>query len=228
VSILNSSQGASKVIDLSHSIHPKMMIFDAPWHRSVEFESLGVIDSVGRRTTHLHIGTHVGTHVDAPSHFIKEGKSVSELSLDRFIGPATCLDLSSVTPRTEVKVDTLQRALGNSTPNKRIVLYFNWARYFGLPVFYKEQPFLGDEAADWILQQNPDLIGYDLAMPDNPLNGKDSDYDSPMHKKLLGLGIPLLESMNITEPLPKNFYLVALPLNLVNLDGSPVRCVALT
>ncbi len=224
---MNSSQGAKKIIDLSHSIFPNMMVFDAPWHRQVEFETLGHIDLVGRRTTHLHIGTHAGTHIDAPSHFIEDGKPISEVNLDNFIGPATCLDLSQVNPNTEVKLDVIKQALGDEAPEERIILYFNWARHFGSKTYYKDQPYLGPAAADWILQYNPKLLGYDLAMPDNPLDGNKSECDSPMHKKFLGSGIPLLESINMTDYLGKNFSLIALPLNLKDLDGSPVRCVAI-
>jgi arylformamidase len=223
---LNLSKGIRRVIDLSHSIHPKMMVFDAPWHKAVEFESLGQMDTVGRRTTHLHMGTHIGTHIDAPSHFIGEGMPISEIDLDRFIGPATCLDLSNIKPNNEVGLDDVKRALGDDAPNERIILYFNWARNFGLKNFYIDQPYLGSAAAEWILQFNPKLLGYDIAMPDNPLNGRNSECDSPMHKTFLGEGIPLLESMNMTEYLAKTFTLIALPLNLKDLDGSPVRCVA--
>ena len=225
--MLNSFHEINVITDLSHSIHPKMMIFSAPWHRKVEFETLGEINSVGRRTTHLHFGTHVGTHVDAPSHFIEKGMPINEIALHKFIGPATCLDLSSTKPGTEVNVEDLKKALGDTEPSKRVILYFNWSKFFGHPSFYSEQPYLGEGAADWLLQYNPELIGYDLAMPDNPLNGKGSECDSPMHKKFLELGIPLLESMKINYCLPKKFYLSALPLSLENLDGSPVRCVAL-
>lgn len=223
---MNSSQEGKRVIDLSHSIYPKMMVFDAPWHREVQFERLGNIESVGRRTTHIHMGTHVGTHIDAPSHFIEDGKPISEIELDRFVGPVTCLDLSAAKPNTEIELETLKQALGKDAPNERIILYFNWARYFGSKNFYTDQPYLGTAAAEWILQFNPKLLGYDIAMPDNPLDGKNSACDSPMHKKFLGAGIPLLESINMTEYLAKNFSLIALPLNLKDLDGSPVRCVA--
>ena len=225
---MNSSQGAKRIFDLSHLIYPKMMVFDAPWHKEVEFESLGHIDSVGRKTTHLHMGTHVGTHIDAPSHFIKNGKPISDIDLDRFIGPATCLDLSHTKPYAEVNLEDLKKALGDNAPHERIILYFNWARYFGSKTFYRNQPYLGAAAANWILQFNPKLLGYDIAMPDNPLDGKNSDCDSPMHKQFLEAEIPLLESINMTRYLGQNFSLVALPLNLKDLDGSPVRCVAIT
>jgi kynurenine formamidase len=224
---LSSYQESKAIIDLSHPIRPEMQVFQAKWHRKVEFESLGHIEDVGRRTTHIHMGTHVGTHIDAPSHFIQDGKSITDFKLDRFVGGCTFIDLSATPPNTEITVQMIEKAIGNSKIHKRLVFYFNWARFFGDPYFYSDQPFLGNEAAAWILALRPELLGYDLAMPDNPKDGQGTGCDSPMHKMFLGAGIPLLESMNIKEKLDDEFTLIALPLMLSGLDGSPVRCVAI-
>jgi arylformamidase len=62
-------------------------------------------------------------------------------------------------------------------------------------------------------------------MPDNPLEGFGSDCDSPVHKIFLSEGIPLLENLRIENPIDHLSTLVALPLKLEGLDGSPVRCV---
>lgn len=217
----------ARVVDLTHSIYPGMQTFGAPWHKSVAFETLGTIESVGRRTTHVHIGTHSGTHIDAPSHFVAEGKSIEKLNLDLFNGLARKIDLSHCKEGEAVSVEALKRACGDEPPGTRTVLSYGWSHMYGSSNFYTSSPFLSEGAANWILDSNVKFLGYDTPMPDSPVNGFASDCDSPMHKLFLQAEVPLLEYMNNLELLPKTFFLSANPLPMLDLDGSPVRCVGI-
>jgi len=225
LSLLSGSK--FEVVDLSHEIFPGMQVFGAEWHRDVSFEPLGRIERVGRRTTQIHIGTHSGTHIDAPSHFIESGKTINELSLDVFIGRATKLNLRDVPKRAEITADYLQQNFANTSFERRVIIDFNWSRNYGSSLFYTDHPFFTVEAAQWLVGKGIELLGYDTPMLDNPEHGHASDCDSPIHKVFLELGIPLVEYMNNLNLVDEEFMLIAAPLNLRELDGSPIRCVGI-
>jgi arylformamidase len=225
LSLLNESK--FEIVDLSHEIFPGMQVFGAEWHKGVTFETLGKIENVGRRTSHIHIGTHSGTHIDAPSHFIVEGKTIDELPLDIFVGNAIKLDLTDIEPRARVDRDFLERRFSETHFEPRVIIDFNWSKNYGTPSFYTEQPFFTAEAAQWLVDKGVQLVGYDTPMLDDPRDGQASECDSPIHKVFLNLGIPLIEYMNNLSSLNDKFMLVAAPLNLRTLDGSPVRCIGI-
>jgi kynurenine formamidase len=224
---LNLLKGFTKVVDLSHPISPTMQVFGQSWHKPVAFDELGSIEAVGRRTTHIHIGTHSGTHIDAPSHFIVEGDSIDILNLEIFNGFATKVSLEMVEPKKAVTIEMLKRAIGEQSLSERIVLSYDWSCRYGNKSFYTDSPYLVEDSAKWLIDMGVILLGYDTAMPDRPEDGFGSVCDSPMHKLFLEAGIPLLEYMNNLEMLPRDFYLTANPLRLEGLDGSPVRCIGL-
>ncbi len=215
------------VIDLTHKIHEGIQVFPKPWHKSVHFETLGEILKVGRNTTQLHLGTHTGTHIDAPSHFIQNGAPIDEIELDRFIGEAQLIDLSHLEKQHPVSINDIENFLKPLKRNSIIIFKFGWGSKFGSSNYYSDQPYFLSETAEFILEYKPRLIGYDLAMPDNPKEGFGSECDSPIHKIFLSKGIPLLENLQLSKLEADKFYIIALPLNLENLDGSPVRCVGI-
>lgn len=221
-----SFYAGSSWFELSHQIHPGMQTFPVPWHRPVDFISLGTLEEVGRRTTHVHIGTHSGTHIDAPSHFIKAGAAISDMPLERFSSRAVLLDLRDAEAGQPVDIDKLMNTpVVSALPGDSILLNFGWSKHYGTESYYPDQPFLSEAGMEYLLSFEPTIIGYDIAMPDNPENGRGSDCDSPMHKLALGNNVLLLENLKFPNDIPESFELLAFPLNLMDLDGSPVRAV---
>ena len=212
--------------DLTHLLNPDIQTFPVSWHRKVEFTPLGTMDTVGRNTTQVHIGTHSGTHIDAPSHFISGGLTIDKVVASKFFGEFDYINLRASQPRTAVSIEELQRTYPRPKPDRILILDFGWGMNFGSSNYYSDQPYLSPLASEYLLSLKPKLLGYDVAMPDNPKEGYGSDCDSPLHKLFLSNGIPLLENLKIDEPIDHLKHLVALPLKLEDLDGSPVRCVA--
>ena len=222
---MNSFKESSIFFDLSHELSPETSTFPVAWHKKVEFEKLGTLEAVGRRTTHIHIGTHSGTHIDAPSHFISDGLTIDKLNLDIFLGDAFVYNLQRTEPCQEVSTNELSTLELSDVEDKILIFNFGWASNFGNHDYYSKQPYLSNSACEYILSLKPRMIGYDLAMPDNPLNNQASNCDSPAHKLFLNQGIPLLENLNLPIDLPNEIYMSCTPLKLKDLDGSPVRCV---
>ncbi len=144
-------------IDLSRRIVEGVPVFPGdPFFRSRPFAEHAVDGFHGSRLT---IGSHLGTHIDAPFHYFVDGETLNDFPLDFFYGKAACLDLTGILPNygdasfgrsVSIKVDDLY-------PFEQIVkavdflfLRTNWASKFGRPEFYSNFPSLSTEICDWL------------------------------------------------------------------------------
>lgn len=216
-----------RIIDLTFPIHEGMTTFPTHWHPFVEVSILGRHGLENRETRKIVIGTHTGTHCDAPRHFIPQGQTIDAISLDVLVGPATILDFSSVQKFQELQVKDFQLQLGEKCP-ERIVMRFDWSDNWGKLEYYSDHPFISEEAAQWLVDHKVKLLAMDTPMPDNPINGRGTKNDSPNHKILLGNNVILVEYLcNLKELTRQQVELVVLPLKIVDGDGAPARCIAI-
>ncbi len=216
-----------RIIDLTFPIHEGMTTFPTHWHPFVEVSILGRHGLENRETRKIVIGTHTGTHCDAPRHFIPTGKTIDTVSLDVLVGPATVLDFTSIKKFKEVQVKDFQSQLGEKRP-ERILMRFDWSDNWGKMEYYSDHPFISEEAAQWLVDRGVTLLAMDTPMPDNPINGRGTANDSPNHKILLGNNVILVEYLcNLKALKKKEVELVVLPLKIVDGDGAPARCVAI-
>lgn len=216
----------TKIVDLTHPIKEGMLRYDRPWHVDVCVEQLAEIPVQGRATRKLVLGSHTGTHVDAPAHFVSEGGTIEDLDLGALLGPAVLLNFTSLPPLTEITRAMLADALDGVVP-ERLVLRYDWDRFWGDESFYKGHPYLSEEAAQWLVDGGIRLLGMDTAMPDNPEPDEGSP-DSPIHKIILGNRVVLLEYLcNLDQLTSPEITIIALPLKVVGSDGAPTRCVAI-
>jgi arylformamidase len=212
-----------KIIDLTMLLKEGMQTFPTHWHPIVEITQLGRHGIENRETRKFTLGTHTGTHIDAPRHFIPDGDTVDQIPLKQLVGQASVLNLTNFGPRTEVRKDDLKRSLGERSA-ERILLRFDWDRKLGTMSYYDDSPYLSENAAQWLVDQGCCLLGMDTAMPDNPQNGYNCPIDSPIHKILLGNGVILVEYMvNLSSLNQPVVELVIAPLKIHNGDGAPVR-----
>ena len=165
--------------------------------------------NVGR----LELSTHTGTHVDAPFHFDNEGKKIIDLDLNLYIGPAKVIDVigkESICAADLIGVDldgckrVLFRTLAWENPNE----------------FPERIPHIEPNLAPFLGSKGIKLIGMDVPSVD-PIDSK----ELPAHQSLNEHGIHILESLMLDEIEPGDYELIALPLPLVEGDGSPVRAV---
>ena len=215
-----------KYVDLTHPISEKMLTYPAHWHPTVEFKQMGRLEIEGRSTSRLTLGTHTGTHCDAPAHFIHNGKTVDQIPLSQLMGAARLIDLTHLPELSAVTPKLLQEILGSGEAPERIVFRFGWDSRFGTSDFYKLHPFFSMDAARWIVEAGVRLIGLDTPSPDNPKPNAD-DGDSPVHKIFFKKEVILVEYLrNLSFIHSQEFDLYVLPLLLEGGDGAPARCVA--
>ncbi len=213
-----------EIIDLSYGIEEGMLTYPTPRHPITQITQLGRIPVEGRETREIRFGTHTGTHVDAPKHFVKGGKGVDELGLETLMGPITILDFShlgegaKVTPAMFMDKDI--------TP--RMLLKFGWGKYWPSIEFYnKDYPTLSKNTAHYLVQKGVKLLAHDTASVDPVFRNRPGEEDSPAHKILLPNGVILVEYVANLEKVTDygGWNIAALPLKITGADGSPARVV---
>ena len=216
-----------RFVDLTMHIEEGMQTFPTHWHPIVEITQLGRHGLENRETRKLVLGTHTGTHIDVPRHFIPGGITVDQIPLEQLVGPASVLDLTAFGAQSEVDVKDLVRALDGRSA-ERVLMRFDWDRYLGSMDYYNDSPYLSEAAAQWLVGNGCRLLGMDTPMPDNPKNGQNCSKDSPNHKILLGENVVLVEYMvNLAALDHPVVQLVVAPLKIRDGDGAPVRAFAI-
>ncbi|MBN1902441.1 cyclase family protein [Candidatus Sumerlaeota bacterium] len=217
-----------KIIDLSHVIEEGMLTFIAPWHPMVEISIMGRHGLEGRETRKIVFGTHTGTHIDAPAHFVPGGSTIDETSLDALVGKAFLVRFPQCLPKRKINIRDVKKQLPDLSKVKRVIFRFDWSRFWGQEQFYKDWPFFSLELASWLIEGGVTLVGMDTPSPDNPMDDRASGNDSPLHKLFLKNGVTLVEYLaRLDEVKTDSFDLVALPLKIKQGDGSPSRVIAL-
>ena len=209
----------SRIVDLTMTLQEGMVTY--PGHPHVEITQLARFGYEGKETRKLVLGTHTGTHIDAPRHFIEGGKTVEDIPLDVLCGPARLFDFTN----ESMCVDQFwldKTARGASV--ERVLFRFDGDKMLGSMAYYKGQPWLLEGAARWLIDNGCKLVGLDTPMPDSYEN-----IDTmPIHKLLLGAGIVIVEYMvNLDSIQAETFQLVVAPLKIKDGDGAPARCFAI-
>ncbi|MBS1676203.1 MAG: cyclase family protein [Actinobacteria bacterium] len=194
-----------------------------PGHPAPTFEPLHTIERDGVRNTVVCMSLHTGTHIDAPSHFIPDGRTIDQIELDRFRRPAVRLDLTgSMAPGEPIDLEQLRRAGFDpgAAADSILLLATGWTdRAWREPALYETNPFLASDAAEAVAACRPSVLGLDFAVDDT--------RPWPNHTVLLGEEVLLLENLVGLPRLPADgFEVTAFPLHLVGENGGPARVVA--
>ncbi len=199
--------------DITLPVHPQMLIYShdpAP-----VFKPIQTITRDGNATSLLHIGTHCGTHVDAPNHFVVDGIGVDQIPLNYLLGPGKVIELLGKKQITAADLQTLD--LGERVffrTDNSVHQLLQQPRY--------QADFVGltADAATLLVQRGVKLMGVDYLSCENPESG-----NWIVHKTLLAAGIVIVESCNLTAVAAGLYNVTVLPLRLHNLDASPCRAV---
>ncbi|WP_286886523.1 cyclase family protein [Aneurinibacillus sp. UBA3580] len=212
----------TRLVDLTMPWGPEVQPLKG--HPSITFTPITTHEVEKRSNTEVLFSIHTGTHIDSPYHFFSDGKTIEQIPLDVFIGPALLVDVREVAkPNHEITLDELKTAGGLTeelVQGKRLVLWGDWAsKHWNSKELYENNPYLSQEAAMWLRDAGVVAVGLDFAVDGAP--------PYPNHPILLGSEIPLIENLvNLEAIHAREFTLIALPLPVVGGDGSPARVVA--
>jgi kynurenine formamidase len=142
------------------------------------------------------VGSHIGTHVDAPIHAIDGGKRMEELDMARFRGTAV---VSSVHREAGEVITIADILAGGPEPQagETLLVHTGWDKLFHDAVAYEDHPWLADEVGPWAVAKGLNMVGIDCFSPDQPIERRtdDSVFTYPIHRSLLGAEILIIENL---------------------------------
>jgi arylformamidase len=212
-----------RIIDISVTIQPGMVTWDNN-ETSLETEWLSRISNgESCNLSRVTIGSHCGTHLDAPLHFIDGGGSVDELNLNDLIGICRVVDL----PAEKIDDITGQDcgALGIDHGTKRILFKTSNShrKLMRDTKFHNEFVALAPSGAQWLVDHGVRTVGVDYLSVGSPSGGAIAET----HRILLGAGLVCLEGLLLEDVAPGTYQLIALPLKIKGAEGCPIRAVLL-
>jgi arylformamidase len=166
----------------------------------------------------ISMGTHTGTHVDAPLHFVKGAAPIDEVPLDRLVGPALVID---VDPRViAITAAELERYPWRGA--KRILFRTRNSVNAWIidPQFHRDFTFVAPDAAQLMADNGVQLVGIDYLSIEQ--------FGAPVartHQILLGRGIPIVEGLDLRAVVPGEYDFVVLPLKIMGHEAAPARAI---
>ncbi len=211
-----------KIIDLTHLISPDMPVY--PGTEGPVFSPANSYETDGFKETLMQMYTHTGTHMDPPAHLYPSGTTLDGFSIDRFVGSAVVIDCSELTEGQKITMDFIRRQQDQSDAAEFLLFYTGWDQYWGTEKYFSDYPTIDEEVANYIVEKRKKGIGLDVIGLD-PI----ADAQLTLHKIVLkNNSTVIIENLKNLHLLRKEpFTLCALPLNLQNADGSPIRAIAL-
>jgi arylformamidase len=187
-----------------------------PGDPGVKLQKISQIKEGGMTNlTHISTSVHVGTHIDAPNHFLDDGETVENIPLDLLVGPAEVIELAT---GQDITADDLRKA---GVPGKSQRLLFKtinsnfWAE--NLREFQEDFIALDAGAAAYLVECGVEVVGIDY-LSIAPYRDLERT-----HRILLEAGVLVIEGLNLSGVEPGPYTLLCLPLKIGSSDGAPAR-----
>jgi kynurenine formamidase len=229
------SSGEIAIIDLSRSLSTETPLFD-PSDTGMKYEILSTLENDGCETGYLSLPEHFGTHVDAPSHFVK-GLSIDNVPPQKLILPGVIIDIRKQVQANadyQLTVAAVKNAeeVGPIPEGSIILLLTGWSEKYADASSYRNPdssgkmhfPGFSVEAAKYLIEnKKPSAFGIDTLSIDH---GASPDY--AVHKYALSQGVLLVENLHELEKLPlRGSVIFCGALKIQNGTGSPARVLAM-
>ena len=205
------------IYDISLTISPALPIW--PGDPALELEQIESMDrGAHNNVTRISAAVHLGTHVDAPHHFLNDGRTVESLSLDILTGPCYVTHLPDAIEA--ITADVLDRT--EITPDMKRVLFGTrnshlWAK--GETAFQTEFVAITEDGAEWLVEHGVQLVGVDY------LSVAPYGDSVPTHTVLLKAGVVVVEGLDLSQVVRGFYDLYCLPLKIAGSDGAPARAI---
>ena len=191
----------STLIDITRPVYHGMPVW--PGDPDVRFAPALTIPEGGANVASLNMGTHSGTHIDAPSHYLAGAPTVDEIPLESLVGPCLVIESAAGNP-----IGRSRLAESIKTPHPSRVLMKNGPG-----------AYLDEGGAAYLVEQGIVLVGTEEMSIESPTGS------GSVHTCLLAAGVVILEGIDLSHVPPGEYRLIALPLRLIGVDGAPCRAV---
>jgi kynurenine formamidase len=157
--------------------------------------------------------------MDAPAHFYNGVRTIEQVPLEQFIGPAALVDVRHKGPQGEIAPADFAIAEQAIKSTRKVIFWTGWSSHWGLSDYFDDYPVLGETTALWLVERGVHLLGMDTPSPDRDPHR--------VHFILLGASMVIVENLRGLERIGRNlFELIVVPLPLKGLEASPVRAIA--
>jgi arylformamidase len=163
----------------------------------------------------LVMGTHTGTHVDAPKHFFDDGGAVDTLALDLLLGRVRVVEIPK---RGGIGAEEL--AAAGLREDLRVLLKTPNSALWNDPGFHTEYTYLTEDGANYLVDQGVKVIGVDYLSVE-----QFKKAGAPAHRALLANRVLIIEGLNLSEADPGMYEMYCLPLRVAGGDGAPARVI---
>ncbi|GHV44188.1 cyclase [Synergistales bacterium] len=220
-----------EIIDLTLGIVSNMQV--PPGNKKtlppVEFRLYSEVAKNGIQVGFYQQGIHAGTHLDAPLHVVTGGKAIDQLPLDYFMGRGYCINCTGVKPNEPVTAAMLDYAAPKIEKGMIVLLHTGWSdKMFGQDAYWEDSPYLGEDAAHWLVDHGAKIAGYDFFQEIGAKAPVLDPTSFKVHHILLENGCLNIEHMtNLGKVVDSAFDIIALPLKIIGAEGSPTRVIAL-
>lgn len=202
-----------KIIDISLPLSNSSIVYPGNVPLSIETHA-----HMPDATTHLSkitMGTHTGTHIDAPMHAVIGGDTLDQIPLENFVGKCRVVDATHRGPGESVKIVDIGEVFAG---DRILIKTSNSIR--GFKEFYEDYVFLDGDTAEWLSTKGVILVGIDYIS----IKQKGSKDQRP-HTSLLEKNIPIIEGINLNHVSPGYYEMICLPLNFIGVEGGPARII---
>ena len=201
--------GMADIIDITRTIGLDTVVFPGDTAPSV---SQACCD--GYTLSELTLGSHSGTHIDAPLHFFDGRKSLDTIPVERFF-----IDADVIPVESQVAV-TVEELRGRKIDPGQAILFKTRNSDLPRDRFCEDFVYIKPDAAELLVDMGASLVGIDYLSPD-----RYGDMDFPVHRTLLGAGVLILEDLDLRAVAPGRYRLTCLPIKTSHADGAPCRAV---
>jgi kynurenine formamidase len=210
-----------KAVDLTHELRNGMPIY--PGDPSPSFVSYATLEKDGVNLTKLTLGSHTGTHIDAPRHFIPDGIGIDQISPNKLVGEAYVVDLSPKPIGSGITSQDLRKPLEERVRDDDIVvIYTGCSERWDDESIRRNYTYLTGDAAEYLVSKKVRGVAIDFLSVE-----KFGASEHAAHKNLLGNGIFIIESLSraTRQFVGKRILLICMPIKLQNGDGAPSRVI---
>ena len=199
------------IIDLSLRLNNETPAY--PGDPKIEIKQSNAFSEQGYQDHSIFMGTHTGTHIDAPAHMLEGGKTLDKFPAEQFVGRGVYI----LATDNEFRLEDVQKA--DIRPGDIVLFNTHMSYRLHNPAYFTDYPAMSVEIAEYLVEREVKMVGVDTCSIDN-LEG------FPVHKILLGKDILIIENLtNLEQLADMQSIIYALPLK-TDLDGAPARVIA--
>lgn len=209
------------IIDLTHEIRTGMMKY--PGDPDITLDEALTHEADYCHVDELHCGSHTGTHIDAPYHFLADGKRITDFPISKFVGEGVVADLRHKKAKEAITAADLEPCIKKLQRGDFLLMQTGWYQKYGTEE-YLEHPYVSKEAAQLLVELGVSIVAVDF------LNVDPTTWEQwEAHPVFLSSDVLIVENINDSLQLDadRRYNFSFAPLKLQDSDGAPIRAFAI-